>query len=47
MRGELASRAREAMVRERAEQERLMRTADWREGLAAVSARRPASFSGR
>jgi hypothetical protein len=24
-----------------------METADWREGLAAVSERRPASFSGR
>jgi enoyl-CoA hydratase/carnithine racemase len=47
MRGELASQARAAMARERAEQERLMQTADWREGLAAVSERRPASFSGR
>jgi 2-(1,2-epoxy-1,2-dihydrophenyl)acetyl-CoA isomerase len=46
MRGDLAARARGAMARERQEQERLMRTADWREGLAAVSARRPASFSG-
>jgi hypothetical protein len=34
------------MARERAEQERLMQTADWREGLAAVSQRRPAHFSG-
>jgi 2-(1,2-epoxy-1,2-dihydrophenyl)acetyl-CoA isomerase len=47
MRGELAGQARAAMARERAEQERLMQTADWREGLAAVSERRPASFSGR
>jgi 2-(1,2-epoxy-1,2-dihydrophenyl)acetyl-CoA isomerase len=47
MRGELATQARQAMVRERAEQERLMQTSDWREGLAAVSGRRPASFSGR
>jgi 2-(1,2-epoxy-1,2-dihydrophenyl)acetyl-CoA isomerase len=47
MRAELASRARAAMAHERAEQERLMRTEDWREGLAAVSARRQASFSGR
>jgi enoyl-CoA hydratase/carnithine racemase len=46
MRGELAGQARAAMARERAEQERLMRTADWREGLAAVSERRTASFSG-
>lgn len=47
MRGQLTSAAREAMARERAEQERLMQTSDWREGLAAVSDRRPASFSGR
>src|SRR5215469_15103338 len=47
MRAQLAGRARAAMAREREEQERLMRTADWREGVAAVSARRPATFSGR
>jgi 2-(1,2-epoxy-1,2-dihydrophenyl)acetyl-CoA isomerase len=47
MRAELPARARAAMAHEREEQERLMRTADWREGIAAVSARRPASFSGR
>jgi 2-(1,2-epoxy-1,2-dihydrophenyl)acetyl-CoA isomerase len=47
MRRELADQARAAMAHERAEQERLMRTADWREGLAAVSQRRPAAFSGR
>jgi enoyl-CoA hydratase/carnithine racemase len=47
MRRELADQARAAMAHERAEQERLMETADWREGLAAVSERRPASFSGR
>jgi 2-(1,2-epoxy-1,2-dihydrophenyl)acetyl-CoA isomerase len=47
MRGELVSQARAAMAHERAEQERLMQTADWREGLAAVSERRVASFSGR
>ncbi len=46
MRGDLADRARAAMARERAEQERLMRTADWREGVAAVAARRPARFTG-
>ncbi len=46
MRGELAERARAAMARERTEQERLMQTADWREGLAAVSQRRPAHFTG-
>jgi enoyl-CoA hydratase/carnithine racemase len=47
MRGELADQARAAMTRERAEQERLYETADWKEGLAAVSQRRPASFTGR
>jgi 2-(1,2-epoxy-1,2-dihydrophenyl)acetyl-CoA isomerase len=47
MRGQLAEQARAAMARERAEQERLMQTSDWREGLAAVSERRPASFAGR
>ncbi|MGO8958136.1 MAG: enoyl-CoA hydratase/isomerase family protein [Streptosporangiaceae bacterium] len=46
MRGQLAAQARAAMTRERAEQERLMQTADWREGLAAVSQRRAAQFSG-
>jgi 2-(1,2-epoxy-1,2-dihydrophenyl)acetyl-CoA isomerase len=46
MRATLASQARAAMERERAEQERLMQTSDWREGLAAVAARRPASFTG-
>jgi 2-(1,2-epoxy-1,2-dihydrophenyl)acetyl-CoA isomerase len=47
LRGQLAEAARQAMVRERAEQERLMQTSDWREGLAAVRDRRPASFTGR
>ena len=47
IRGQLADRARAAMARERAEQERLMQTADWQEGLAAVAQRRPASFNGR
>lgn len=46
MRGSLAEQARSAMARERAEQERLMRTTDWREGLAAVRDRRPAHFTG-
>jgi enoyl-CoA hydratase/carnithine racemase len=46
MRAELADRARAAMSRERAEQEQLMQTADWKEGVAAVSQRRPAHFSG-
>jgi 2-(1,2-epoxy-1,2-dihydrophenyl)acetyl-CoA isomerase len=47
MRGQLAAQARAAMARERAEQERLMRTSDWLEGLAAVRDRRPANFSAR
>jgi 2-(1,2-epoxy-1,2-dihydrophenyl)acetyl-CoA isomerase len=47
MRGPLAKQARQAMARERAEQERLMQTADWREGLAAVRDRRPANFTGQ
>jgi len=47
MRGQLADQARTVMARERAEQERLMQTADWHEGLAAVGERRPASFAGR
>jgi 2-(1,2-epoxy-1,2-dihydrophenyl)acetyl-CoA isomerase len=46
MRGQLVALAREAMARERTEQERLMRTTDWREGVAAVSERRTANFSG-
>jgi len=47
IRGPLAEQARAAMQRERSEQERLMRTADWREGLAAVRERRAANFTGR
>ena len=47
MRGDLARLARTAMQRERAEQERLRLTADWKEGVAAVRARRPARFTGR
>jgi 2-(1,2-epoxy-1,2-dihydrophenyl)acetyl-CoA isomerase len=46
MRGPLAASARAAMQRERAEQERLMQTTDWREGIAAVRDRRPADFTG-
>jgi enoyl-CoA hydratase/carnithine racemase len=46
MRAELTGQALAAMSRERAEQERLMQTADWKEGVAAVSQRRPARFSG-
>ena len=47
MRADLAERARAAMVRERAEQDRLVRTDDWREGVAAVNERRHANFTGR
>jgi enoyl-CoA hydratase/carnithine racemase len=47
MRGSLASQARAAMERERPEQERLMRTEDWREGLTAVNERRSANFIGK
>jgi 2-(1,2-epoxy-1,2-dihydrophenyl)acetyl-CoA isomerase len=46
MRGHLADQARAAMARERAEQERLMHSADWKEGLVAVTQRRPAGFTG-
>ena len=46
LRGGLAEQARTAMARERAEQERLMQTSDWREGLTAVRDRRTAQFTG-
>jgi 2-(1,2-epoxy-1,2-dihydrophenyl)acetyl-CoA isomerase len=46
MRASLAGQVRAAMERERSEQERLMQTTDWREGLAAVRDRRPANFTG-
>jgi 2-(1,2-epoxy-1,2-dihydrophenyl)acetyl-CoA isomerase len=46
MRAPLISQVRSAMARERAEQERLMHTSDWREGVAAVRDRRPANFTG-
>jgi 2-(1,2-epoxy-1,2-dihydrophenyl)acetyl-CoA isomerase len=46
MRSQLAAQARAAMARERAEQDRLMQTADWKEGVAAVTQRRPAHFTG-
>lgn len=47
MRAGLAERVRAAMSHERAEQDRLMRTADFREGVAAVKERRPPVFEGR
>ena len=47
MRGDLAERVRAALVRERAEQERLNRTDDFREGVAATAERREPHFTGR
>jgi enoyl-CoA hydratase/carnithine racemase len=47
MRGDLAERVRAALVRERAEQERLNRTDDFREGVRATAERREARFTGR
>jgi 2-(1,2-epoxy-1,2-dihydrophenyl)acetyl-CoA isomerase len=43
----LVDRVTAAMAHERAEQERLQQTDDFREGVAAVAARRPANFTGR
>lgn len=43
----LVDRVTAAMAHERAEQERLQRTDDFREGVAAVAGRRPADFTGR
>jgi 2-(1,2-epoxy-1,2-dihydrophenyl)acetyl-CoA isomerase len=47
MRGHLAGLVRAATDREAAEQDRLRATADWREGVAAMAARRPPRFEGR
>jgi 2-(1,2-epoxy-1,2-dihydrophenyl)acetyl-CoA isomerase len=47
MRGHLADQVREAAEREAAEQERLRKTADWREGVRAVADRREPRFEGR
>jgi enoyl-CoA hydratase/carnithine racemase len=47
LRAGLADDVAAAVQHERAEQERLMRTADFREGLAAVAERRPGRFTGR
>ena len=47
MRGELAEEIRTATKRERAEQERLQHTADFREGVAAMAERRTPVFRGR
>ena len=47
LRDGLVDQVRAATARERAEQERLQRTDDWKEGVAAVAARREPDFSGR
>ncbi len=47
MRGGLHDEVRAALVHERAEQDRLARTEDWREGVRATAERRPARFAGR
>ncbi|MEO6651963.1 MAG: enoyl-CoA hydratase/isomerase family protein [Ilumatobacteraceae bacterium] len=47
LRGDLTERVRAVLHHERAEQERLQQTNDWREGITAVSERRIARFSGR
>jgi len=47
MRGDLADRVTAALARERAEQERLNRTDDFREGVQATAERREARFTGR
>jgi enoyl-CoA hydratase/carnithine racemase len=46
MRGDLAARVRVATDREKAEQERLRRTSDWTEGVAAMAERRDPKFTG-
>lgn len=46
-RGGLAAEIRAATQRERAEQERLQHTADFREGVAAMAERRPPVFRGQ
>jgi enoyl-CoA hydratase/carnithine racemase len=47
MRGDLAEQIRAATKHERAEQDRLQHTADFREGVAAMAERRPPVFRGR
>ena len=47
LRDGLADEVAAAVDHERAEQDRLMRTEDFREGVAAVSERRPGRFTGR
>jgi enoyl-CoA hydratase/carnithine racemase len=47
MRGHLAKEVREAMAHERAEQQRLQSTDDFREGVTAMNERRTPTFVGR
>lgn len=47
MRGTLPDRVRRALEHERSEQERLVQTEDWKEGLAAAAERRLPRFVGR
>lgn len=47
MRRPLIEAAKLAVVRERAEQERLQKTADFKEGVASTAERRPPVFTGR
>jgi len=46
-RGHLAESVRAALVREKAEQDRLVQTADWREGIRATAERRAPVYQGR
>jgi enoyl-CoA hydratase/carnithine racemase len=46
MRGHLAGQVRDALARERSEQDRLTATKDWREGVAAMAERRTPAFTG-
>jgi 2-(1,2-epoxy-1,2-dihydrophenyl)acetyl-CoA isomerase len=46
LRGDIVERARRAMAREREVQERLQKTADFREGVAAMAERRTPQFTG-
>ena len=46
LRGDLADRVAAATDHERAEQERLRRTADFAEGTRAMAERRPPKFTG-
>jgi enoyl-CoA hydratase/carnithine racemase len=47
MRGDLPGRIRTATDREKAEQDRLRQTDDWREGVRAMAERRPPEFTER